>query len=64
MSAGSAHMARSPDPAQPLSFGEPGSQDPGFLFKLERIVCSRSTGTHVVANTNQVNPQLTITALL
>ena len=38
MLAGSAHMAWSPDPAQPLSLGEPGSQDTDFLFKLERIV--------------------------
>lgn len=28
MSAGSTHMARSPDPAQPSPLGEPGSQDP------------------------------------
>ena len=35
-----------------------------FLFKLARILCIGSIGKHTVANTTQVNSQLTIIALL
>ena len=35
----------------------------GFSFKMDRITCMGSTGTHVVTNTNQVNSQLTTLAL-